>query len=71
MNLVCLTKKFTSLPKINLNKIIVFKNLKCCFICFSANELNSLNIEGMLLDNVVDQSQRPFTSMLPSSRLIN
>ncbi|CAH1708620.1 katanin-interacting protein-like isoform X1 [Aphis gossypii] len=37
----------------------------------TANELNSLNIEGILLDNVVDQSQRPFTSLLPSSRLIN
>lgn len=41
------------------------------FNLFSANELNSLNIEGMLLDNVVDQSQRPFTSMLPSSSLVN
>ncbi|VVC44665.1 Hypothetical protein CINCED_3A024605 [Cinara cedri] len=37
----------------------------------TANELNSLNIEGMLLDNAVDQSQRPFTSMLPSSSLVN
>jgi len=45
--------------------------LKYYFMYFSANELNSLNIEGMLLDNIVDQSQRPFTSMLPSSRLIN
>lgn len=44
---------------------------KKLFIFFRANEFNSLNIEGMLLDNDVDQSQRPFTSMLPSSRLIN
>lgn len=51
--------------------MIVFKNLKLFFMYFSANELNSLNIEGILLDNVVDQSQRPFTSLLPSSRLIN
>lgn len=38
---------------------------------FSSNEFNSLNIEGMFLDSAVDQSQRPFTSMLPSSRLVN
>ncbi|XP_050422465.1 katanin-interacting protein-like [Adelges cooleyi] len=37
----------------------------------NANELNGLNLEGMLLDNVVDQSQRPFTSMLPSTSLVN
>ncbi|XP_050539248.1 katanin-interacting protein-like isoform X2 [Daktulosphaira vitifoliae] len=36
----------------------------------NTSDLNGLNVEGMLLNSVADQSQRPFTSMVPPSRLI-
>lgn len=54
-----------------LKSVIIILLSTIIFLIYSMNELNGLNIEGMLLDNVVDQSQRPFTSMLPSSRLVN